>query len=430
MKKNKFITSTIILVIGGLITKILSMFIRIIMTRLVSTEGIGIYMLLSPTFGLLISICTLGMPTAISKLVSENKRNNKKIVLNATSIVILIDIIILLFILTCSKFIAGSLLHEPRTYYGILAMGIVLPFISISSILRGYFFGKQRMLPHVITNIIEDIVRLISIVLFVPLCLTKSIDLAVAFLVFSNLFSELASIIIFLILLPKKINKNDIKPNKYYIKDILNISLPSTGSRLIGNVGLFFEPIILTFVLLKVGYSNNFIVNEYGILNGFVMPLILLPSFFTSAISQALLPIVSSSFNNKKYISKKIKQAIFFSLLIGIPATLIFVFIPEIPLKLIYNTNQGINYIKVLAPICLLHYIQSPLTSSLQAMGLAKEAMNGTLVGMVLRTISLFIFCFFRIGVWGLIISISINIIYVTIHHIVVVRNNIKEDNV
>ena len=430
MKKNKFITSTIILVIGGLITKILSMFIRIIMTRLVSTEGIGIYMLLSPTFGLLISICTLGMPTAISKLVSENKRNNKKIVLNATSIVILIDIIILLFILTCSKFIAGSLLHEPRTYYGILAMGIVLPFISISSILRGYFFGKQRMLPHVITNIIEDIVRLISIVLFVPLCLTKSIDLAVAFLVFSNLFSELASIIIFLILLPKKINKNDIKPNKYYIKDILNISLPSTGSRLIGNIGLFFEPIILTFVLLKVGYSNNFIVNEYGILNGFVMPLILLPSFFTSAISQALLPIVSSSFNNKKYISKKIKQAIFFSLLIGIPATLIFVFIPEIPLKLIYNTNQGINYIKVLAPICLLHYIQSPLTSSLQAMGLAKEAMNGTLVGMVLRTISLFILCFFRIGIWGLIISISINIIYVTIHHIVVVRNNIKEDNV
>ena len=155
------------------------------------------------------------------------------------------------------------------------------------------------------------------------------------------------------------------------------------------------------------------------------MPLILLPSFFTSAISQALLPIVSSSFNNKKYISKKIKQAIFFSLLISIPATLIFVFIPEIPLKLIYNTNQGINYIKVLAPICLLHYIQSPL----QAMGLAKEAMNGTLVSMVLRTISLFIFYFFRIGIWGLIISISINIIYVTIHHIVVVRKNVKEDN-
>lgn len=428
MKKNKFVTSTIILIIGGLVTKILSMFIRIIMTRYIGSYGIGIYMLLVPTFSLLISLCTLGMPTAISKLVSEDKKNNKKIVLNASTLILLIDIIIITLVYISSDFIANNLLHEPKTYYGILAMGIVLPFISISSILRGYFFGKQRMLPHVITNIVEDIVRLISIVLFVPFCLSKGIEFAVAFLILSNVFSELSSIIIFLILLPKKISKNDIKPNKSYIKDILDISIPSTGSRLIGNIGSFFEPIILTFVLLKVGYSNEFIVNEYGILNGFVMPLILLPSFFTMAISQALLPVVSKGYsnNNKRYVSKKIRQAIFFSLLIGIPCTLIFIFIPDIPLKLIYDTNLGIPYIKVLSIVCLLHYIQAPLTSSLQAMGLARCAMRGTLIGMILRTITLFLLSFLKIGLWGLVISTSINIIYVTVHHIIAVRNILK----
>ena len=199
MKKNKFVTSTIILIIGGLVTKILSMFIRIIMTRYVGSYGIGIYMLLVPTFSLLISLCTLGMPTAISKLVSEDKKNNKKIVLNASTLILLIDIIIIALVYISSDFIANNLLHEPKTYYGILAMGIVLPFISISSILRGYFFGKQRMLPHVITNIVEDIVRLISIVLFVPFCLSKGIEFAVAFLILYNVFSELSSIIIFLI---------------------------------------------------------------------------------------------------------------------------------------------------------------------------------------------------------------------------------------
>ena len=388
MKKNKFVTSTIILIIGGLVTKILSMFIRIIMTIYVGSYGI----------------------------------------LNASTLILLIDIIIITLVYISSDFIANNLLHEPKTYYGILAMGIVLPFISISSILRGYFFGKQRMLPHVITNIVEDIVRLISIVLFVPFCLSKGIEFAVAFLILSNVFSELSSIIIFLILLPKKISKNDIKPNKSYIKDILDISIPSTGSRLIGNIGSFFEPIILTFVLLKVGYSNEFIVNEYGILNGFVMPLILLPSFFTMAISQALLPVVSKGYsnNNKRYVSKKIRQAIFFSLLIGIPCTLIFIFIPDIPLKLIYDTNLGIPYIKVLSIVCLLHYIQAPLTSSLQAMGLARCAMRGTLIGMILRTITLFLLSFLKIGLWGLVISTSINIIYVTVHHIIAVRNILK----
>ena len=183
---------------------------------------------------------------------------------------------------------------------------------------------------------------------------------------------------------------------------------------------IFFEPIILTFFLLKNGYTNHFIVNEYGILNGYVMPLLLLPSFFTQAISQALIPMVSNSYsnNNFKYTKSKIKQGIFFSLLIGIGATSIFLLVPHIPLKLIYNTNQGLNYIKFLAPVCLLHYIQSPISSSLQAMGKAKEAMYGTLIGMIIRTTILIVGCNLKIGLWGLVIATSCNIIFVTLFDI------------
>ena len=430
MKKNKFIKSTLILIIGGFITKILGMLIKIVMTRLVGTEGIGLYMLINPTFVLLIAICTLGMPTAISKLVSENKRNNKKLIFSAIPVTITIDIVLMIVITLSAKFIANNLLHEPRAYYPILSIGFVLPFISISSILRGYFFGRQRMFPHVLSNIIEDVTRLISILLFTPLFLIKGLEFAVSFLVLSNIVSELTSVLILFFFLTKNftLTKNDITPSTSNIKDIMEISLPSTASRLIGSIGMFFEPIILTYFLTKLGYSNNFIVTEYGVLNGYVMPLILLPSFFTGAISQALLPIVSNSWaNNKKlYVSKKIKQAIFFSLLIGIPATLIFTFIPHIPLNFIYNTNQGINYIKVLAPICLMHYIQSPLTSTLQGMGEAKEAMKGTIGGMILRTLSLILFCILDFKLWSLVIASGINIFYVTIHHIIVVRRNLR----
>lgn len=426
MKKNKFIVSTIILIIGGLITKILSMVIKIVMTRLVGTEGIGLYMLVNPTFMLFIAICTLGMPTAISKLVSEDNRSSKKLIFSATFIAITVNILIMLLVLLSSRFIANNLLHEPRSYYSILAIGLVLPFISISGILRGYFFGKQRMFPHVLSNVLEDVTRLISIILFTPMFLLKGLEFAVAFLILSNIISELTSIIILFFFLPKKfkLSKKDITPNVSDVKDILGISLPTTGSRLIGTIGMFFEPIILTYFLIKLGYSNQYILNEYGILNGYVMPLILLPSFFTGAISQALLPIVSKGYANKnfKYVKTKIKQAIFFSLLIGIPATIIFVLVPQIPLKLIFATDQGIKYIKILAPICLLHYIQAPLTSSLQAIGKSKEAMKDTLIGMILRTVILIICCYLKLGIYSLIIASSINIIYVTIYHIIKVK--------
>lgn len=420
MKKSNFIKSTIILLIGGFITKILGMIIKIITSRMLGTEGIGIYMLITPTFSLFIAIAQLGFPIAISKLVAEETKNNKNLVFSIIPIAMFINIIILFFIFISSNFISNELLHESRTKIAIICIGFVLPFISISSIIRGYFFGKQKMIPHVVSNVTEDIIRIIIIIFGIPVFIKKGLEFAVAFLVISNIISELTSILILFLFLPKnfKMQKKDFVPNKQNLKDIFSISIPTTSSRLIGNIGYFLEPIILTNTLLHVGYNNNFIIKEYGIISGYVLPLLLLPSFFTMAISQALIPIISKSTSarNYTYAKNKLKQAIFFSLLIGIPMTILFEIVPEIPLKLIYNTNEGINYIRVLAPICLLHYIQAPLASTLQAMGKAKDALKGTIVGIILRTSSLFIFSSLKIGMWGLIIATTINIIYVTIY--------------
>lgn len=418
--KSKFVKSTIILIIGGMITKILGMFIKIVMTRSLGTEGIGVYMLIVPTFTLFMALAQFGMPVAISKLVSEDKRNNKNLVFSIIPISLIINLIIMLFLVFTSKYIANNLLHEPRSNLALMSIGFVLPFISISSILRGYFFGKQKMLPHVISNVTEDFVRLIIIFLGIPVFLLKGIEYAAAFVVLSNIASELTSIFVLFFFLPKnfKITKQDLKPNVTNIKDTLNISIPTTGSRLIGSIGYFFEPIILTSLLLKSGYSNEYIVNQYGILSGYAMPLLMLPSFFTLAISQALIPVVSNSYSNGKYAytKQKIKQGIFFSLLIGIPVTILFMIKPDMFLKLIYNTNHGALYMKVMAPIFLLHYIQAPISSSLQAMGFAKTSMKGTLYGMIIRTLILIIGCSIKIGLWGLVMATLVNIIFVTLY--------------
>ena len=420
MKKNIFLKSVILLMIGGLITKIISMLIKIVLARLIGPEGMGIYMLVSPTFTLLIALAQLGFPVAISKLVAEEKGNNKNLVFSVIPISLLLNIIIIIILFFSSGYISTNLLNEPRSYYALICIGLVLPFISISSILRGYFFGKQKMLPHVLSNITEDIVRLIALIIGIPIFLSKGLEYAVAFVVLVNIISEFTSILILFFFVPKnfKLTKDDLKPNKNSIKTVFYIGIPTTASRIIGSIGAFLEPIILTYVLIGIGYKSNYIVTEYGIISGYIMPLILIPSFFTLAISQALIPNISKahSHGHYKYVKDKIKLAIFLSLLIGIPATILFELFPSVPMKLIYNLDEGTEYLKVLAPIALMHYIQAPLTASLQAMGKAKEAMRGTLIGTVVRTISLFCFSYLHIGLWGLIIASSLNILCTTFH--------------
>ncbi len=80
---------------------------------------------------------------------------------------------------------------------------------------------------------------------------------------------------------------------------------------------------------------------------------------------------------------------------------------------ILYHTKSGINYITVLAPFFVLFYLESPLISTLQGLGLAKFTMKITFIGVILKTIVLAVFSFFRIGLYGLIISEIVNIIFV-----------------
>ena len=428
--KNTFIKSTIILIIGGFITKILGMIIKIITTRMIGSNGYGLYALIMPTMMLLISISQLGLPTALNVLIAKNK-NTKRLITASLIISLTLELLIMIFLICSAKYNSTTLLHEKRVYYGLISIGLILPFISISNMLRSYFFAKERMLPHVITNVLEDVIKLMAIFIFLPFFISKGIKSAIAFIVLTNILSELTSIIGFIILIPKfKYKKEEIKPTKQDVKSLLNIAIPTTGSRIVGSIGYFLEPIIITYVLYKVGFDNNYIVKEYGIINGYVLPLILLPSFFTSALSQALIPNVSKNYSKGKYdlVERKIKQAIICSLLIGIPCTIVFTLIPEIPLKIIYNTAEGINYIKFLAPVCILHYIQAPISSSLQAMNKAKISLKGTIYGTIIRTILLFILSF-KLGMWGLILATSINIAFVTIFDYINIKKALKKSD-
>lgn len=423
--KNKFIKSTLILLIGGMITKIIGMFIRIMMSRLLTTSGIGTFMLIMPTFSLSIAIAQFGFPISISKLVAENKRNNKKLVFSVIPISILINLILMVFFLFSSKYIAINLLHNKDTYLALRSIGFVLPFVSISSILRGYFFGRNKMVPHVVSNIVEDIVRFIVLLFGIPYFLKYGIAITIMFVMLSNIISELTSSLVLFFFLPKSfsLKKIDFIPRKDYIYDVFSISIPHTISRVIGNVGFFFEPIILTFVLLKLGYSSEFITNEYGILNGYVMTLLFLPSFFSNAISQAIVPGISYMFSNRKYREtiSRLKLGVLISLLIGLASTGIMYFFGNHLLLFLYKSTTGYNYLKFLCIPFILFYIESPLINAIYAMGFSKESMICTFYGVIIKLVLIIILCSFY-GFWGYIYATSINVLFVTIYSILIIK--------
>ena len=418
--KEKFIKSTIVLVIGGLLTKILGMVIRIITTRIIGLNGIGIYMMVMPTYNLFITIATLSLPVAISKLVSENTRNNKNVVFGIIPSAMLINTFLIIVLIISSNFISNNLLQNKNLYTPVLSISITLPFITLSNILKGYFFGKEKMIPLVVSNVFEQIIRLLLIIIITPYLLRYGVIGAVTGIILFNVVSELLSIFILFFFIPKniRIKKSDIIPNYENVKDIFRISIPTTAGRIISSIGVFLEPVIITYVLLRIGYSSKQITNEYGIISGYVFPIVMMPQFISGAISNALLPTVSKYYaNNKlKQIKRKLYQAILISLLIGIFFSTIFVLFPKDVLKIMFNETYGYNYLIIAAPIFLLTYIQGPVISVLQAINKANIIFKSSLIGVLVKTTLLLGTLYLDLNMYPLLIATFFQYMIVTVY--------------
>lgn len=416
--KNKFFSSTLILLIGGFISKLLGFIMRIIITREIGTEGIGLYSMLSPTTSLLTILAVFSFPVAISKLVAEPNRNSKKVIISIIPISIMLNSIIIVLTILVAPFISETLLHENRLYLPIICTSLILPFIGLSSIIKGYFWGRQNMFPYILSNVIEQIVRITILIITLPVTLKISIVLTINVIILVNIISETVSIVVMLLFIPKGsiINKEDIKYSGKDAKDVMNISMAATGSKIIGSIAYFFEPIILTKTLLFVGYTNKFILNEYGIINGYALSILLLPQFFTQSMSTSLIPEISKYYalGYKKTCKKRIKQICLISFMIGLIFTIIIYLFPEYLLNVLFKTTEGYNYIKILAPFTLLYFIEIPLIHALQAINKVKLSMNITIISSILRILLLFVLSLFKIGMYSLVITIIINLIFTT----------------
>lgn len=417
IKKNIFIKSTIILLTGGFITKLLGFIIKIYYTRVIGADGVNLFSIVMPTYSMLITLATFALPLTVSKLVAEGKKRSVSIMQNAFIIIFLINVIVILIMIFTSDFIASRLLNEPSAKYVIIAMSLTLPFISISSIIKGYFLGKQQTLPYMVSNVLEQTLRLIIIVLFLPVLALKSALYAVVGLMLLTIVSEIFSVCIFMFFLPKKviIKKEDLSYQKDVKNDIISLSLPSVSSRIIGNVGYFFEPIILTNLLIFSGYTSSYVITEYAAFNAYAIPILTMPAFFIQGLTQTMIPEISkfNSLNNKKMVKKRIKQILGFTFIMGsVFSGIIYIFSDKL-VYLLFCTTSGSEYIKILAPIFSLFYLEGIFYAALQALDKAKLAFKITFKGVLIKLFFLSILSLVQIGIYSLVIAEIINIIYI-----------------
>jgi len=432
LSKQTFLKGTLILIIAGLITRILGFINRIVVARLIGEEGVGLYMMAIPTFVLTITLTQMGLPVAISKLVAEaeaqgDKRKIKKILVVSLSITGTLSIIFTPMMIFLAPLLSETLLTDARTYYPLLAISPIVPIVAISSVLRGYFQGRQNMKPPAYSQVIEQVVRITLVYVFTKAFLPMGIEYAAAGAMLSAVVGELMSLIylFFMFKLKKRIRirQNFFKSAKHgkeTFNDLTRIAVPTLGSRMIGSISWFFEPIVVAQSLAIAGVVTHLATRQYGELTGFALPLLMLPSFITTSLSTALVPSISEAAAKKQtlLIEYRLKQALRLSLVSGgLAIVVLYVFASPV-MELMYGNSNSAIYIKVMAPFFIFYYFQGPLQATLQALDLAKAAMINSFIGNFIKTGAIFILATRpSLGIMGAALAIVIGMMLVTLLH-------------
>ncbi len=145
--------------------------------------------------------------------------------------------------------------------------------------------------------------------------------------------------------------------------------------------------------LAIAGVAASVATQQYGILNGYAFPLLSLPAFITYALSTALVPSISEAMAKRqhKLVEHRLQQALRISLITGGWSVVILYVFASPVLTLMYGSDSATAFIQLLAPCFLFHYFQSPLTSVLQALNLARAAMMNTFIGAIVKLIVIFV---------------------------------------
>lgn len=433
MIRQTFLQGTFILIIAGMITRLLGFINRLVVARLMGEEGIGLYMMAIPTLFLMITLAQIGLPVAISKRISEatakgHQRKIKQIMVVAISFTTILSLILTIITLWGAPLIAKYLFTDERTLLPIIIMAPAIPLITLTSVLRGYFQGKHNMKPQSYALIIEQIIRIIFVIIFVKIALPFGVEYAAAAAMGSLIIGEVAALTFMIY----QFNKyKSIKLFPYFIKELINsgkttrqlfsIALPTTGSRLLNSLSGFVEPIIIVQCLAFAGMTTAMATKQYGELMGYAMPLLFLPTFITNSLSIALIPAISEADarDHRQTIQFRIHQAIRLSFASGALATIV-IYLFSVPiLKYMYGTSDASKFLVFMAPFYLFLYIQAPLQATLQALDLAKYALRNSLIGIVVKlTILVFLTSHESFGMMGVAIAMSLQVMLITFLHL------------
>ncbi len=415
----------VVLTIFSVLTRILGFVFRIYLSRMVSTEMLGVYTVALSIFVVFATALNSGLPVTISKLTAEQSvtKNQKTIfqMVTAGLIVSIVLSLILIGLLLLSQTLFALSFHNLTAYYLLITMAPAILFTGVYAPFRGYLWGKEHYLKVSIVEFVEQIVRIVScFALFMVLNQTNGIFAAGISLSVACVLSTVLGIVFFVTA------KGKLEFHKGSMKPVLKSSSTITGIRVLSSLMQPLLAFLLPLRLVASGYSHSQALSQLGIAMGMTVPLLMIPSTLIGSLAMAIIPKVSSLMKeqNVKEVKRQVNNAVVFTLCSTFLAIPFFMGAGVAICEFLFHNSTAGDYLVHSSWLMIFTGISQVTTSILNSLGLEVKTFVYYIISSVFLLGSVFVLPQL-VGIYALLYGLGISSIIVSVLNVIKINKTI-----
>ncbi|MDO4794261.1 MAG: polysaccharide biosynthesis protein, partial [Filifactor alocis] len=402
-----FVKGAAILGLAGILVKVLGAVFKIPLVSIITSTGMGYYSSAYPIYVMLLAVATSGFPIAISKMVAErrakgNVKGANRIFKTILPFMAVLGLVTSLSLFLSSELVAEKMLHNPKAVHSLRALSVALFFVPIMSSYRGFFQGRNNMLPSALSQIAEQIGRVAIGLTLAGLMVKRGLEYGAAGAsmgaTVGAVFGTLTVILLYHREGQRMKEENLIstldqrEESSRIIRELLSIAVPIIIGALVKPIMDLIDANMVIELLMKNGMSETQANSNLGQLSGMATTMVNLPSIVISAIAMSVVPVISYEYfqGGMEKARKNAILAIRFAVLIGLPAGIGLMSLSEPIMSLLFPKEASAAPGQILfiaaAGVVFLSLIQV-LTAILQAIGRVYIPVFNLGIGVVLKII-------------------------------------------
>lgn len=431
MKSNNLYRSAAQVTAFSTVEKALSFFYRVVLSRTIGAEGVGIYQICLSVFAVFLTAASSGIPVTVSRMIAKQNATGtqfgKHSVVTAgvvSTLAFTVPAAIIIFFgrnLLSFLFPDGNCLN----IFILLLPGLILT--SVYAVMRGTFWGNKQFLPYSLIELAEDAVMVVSgcILINFATTATEGAFYATVAVLISYVFSFIVSLCWYLFKGGKFVSpKNQFKP---LLASSMPITAMRTSTSLLNSVVSMLLPALL---MSACGYTNSEALSLYGVVMGMSIPILFIPNSLIGSIAVVVAPEMSENFYAKRTqklkndVEKTIKAAVFIAAVL-IPV--LFTIGEDTGILLFSNKFSG-EVIKrfcfILLPMCL----SMITTTVLNSMNYEVKTLIYYFVGALAMLVCIFALTPF-IGIYSYMVGLSFSFVITAFLNLRLLKKNCPEVN-